>query len=335
MLLKPRRQMEGLSISALDLFASALGVFVLVAILLFPYYLKRPSQEADLQGARSELSALGDALREARQAAAAAADARVEADARLQRAEAALARAEVVAADAGSARDVARRQANAAAQRMASLRSRPDANFAMPDLDLVFVMDATGSMGDEIQDVQANLLGLIRVLDRLAPTLNVGFVAFKDRGDEYVARTFPLTPMRGGNLGRIQAFVERLEASGGGDYPEPVARALRLGVEMDWRASAEGRIVVVGDAPSHSEDWAAAFDAAAAFARSAPGDGYSRRVSAIFTGRRSQGRQFFRRLADAGHGDFVMHRGEMMESVLLSVLDDTVSWERKSTSRGG
>ncbi len=334
MLLKPRRRLEGLSISALDLFASALGVFVLIAILLFPYYLKRPAQEADLEGARAELAALGEAFEQARQVAAEAAEARAAAEARKRRAEATLAGAEAAVADAGSARDLAQKRASSAAEKMASIQSRPDANFAMPDLDLVFVMDATGSMDDEIKDVQANLLGLVRVLGRLAPSLNVGFVAFKDRGDEYMARTFPLTPMRGGNLGQIQRFVGQLEASGGGDYPEPVARALKIGTEMEWREKAEGRIVVVGDAPTHPEDRARAFATASAFTDSPPDKGFSRRVSAIFTGQRSQGREFFQRLAKAGDGDFVEHRGQMMESVLLSVLDDTVSWERGERGYG-
>ena len=34
-----RRTFGELSVSALDLFASALGVFILIAILMFPYYL--------------------------------------------------------------------------------------------------------------------------------------------------------------------------------------------------------------------------------------------------------------------------------------------------------
>jgi hypothetical protein len=333
MLLKPRRNIESLSISALDLFASALGVFVLIAILLFPYYLKQPSQQAEVDGARAELSSMGEALEAVRLTARDAAEARAEAAARLQQAQGALANAESLAANAGQSRDAAQQLADAAAAKMASVQSQPDANFAMPDLDLVFVMDVTGSMDDEIRDVQSNLLGLIRVLTRLAPTLNVGFVAFKDRGDDYLVRSFPLTAMRGGNLSRIQAFVERLEASGGGDVPEPVAYALEQGIAMSWRPEAEGRIVLIGDAPSHRPDWGAAFGQAAAFSatssEAAPGTGTSRRTSAIFTGKRAEGREFFERLADAGRGDFVQHRGQMMESVLLSVLDDTVSWKRK------
>lgn len=331
MLVKPRRNLELLSISALDLFASALGVFILIAILLFPYYLKEPAQEADIAGAQADLSALGAALAAARLSAAEAAERRAEAAARLDRAQAALAEAEAGAAEAGSARDTAQQQAEAAAVKKASVEDRPDANFAMPDLDLVFVMDATGSMGEEIRDIQANLLGLVRVLSRLAPSLDVGFVAYKDRGDDYLLRAFPLTPMRGGNLARIQAFVQGLEASGGGDFPEPVAHALDRASNMGWRADAEGRIVVIGDAPTHRADWGAAFGTASAFAGPLAETDRGRRVSAIFTGDRGEGREFFERLADAGDGDFVQHRGQMMESVLLSVLDDTVHWERKGT----
>jgi hypothetical protein len=330
MLLKPPRNLNVLSISALDLFASALGVFVLIAVILFPYYLKQPAQEADVDGARAELAALGEAYEQARLMAAQAAEKRALQEDRLERAQATLRQAEASAAEAGTRRELAERRASAAAEMKASQQSRPDANFAMADLDLVFVMDATGSMDDEIADVQANLLGLVRVLERLAPTLNVGFVAFKDQGDDYLARTFPLAPMRGANLARIQGFVEQLVASGGGDYPEPVARALALGVEMAWRPDAEGRIVVIGDAPSHEPDWARAFETAAGFARPAAGETGSRQISAIFTGSRGGGRDFFERLAEAGRGDFVQHRGQIIESVLLSVLDDRVRWKRRS-----
>jgi hypothetical protein len=98
---------------------------------------------------------------------------------------------------------------------------------------------------------------------------------------------------------------------------------------LAWRPEAEGRIVVIGDAPSHRPDWASAFGQAASFAARSPEAEASRRISAIFTGDRAEGREFFERLASAGRGDFVQHRGQMMESVLLSVLDDSVSWKRK------
>ena len=70
MLARRRQALETLTISALDLFASSLGVFVLMAILLFPFYLREPSVEAELLGAQAERSAAGRSLTEAEREAA-------------------------------------------------------------------------------------------------------------------------------------------------------------------------------------------------------------------------------------------------------------------------
>ena len=183
-------------------------------------------------------------------------------------------------------------------------------------------MDTTGSMRQEIADIQANLMGIVRVLHRLAPSLSVGFVAFRDRGEEYVTRAFPLSPMSGANLPRIQAFVEALSARGGDDHPESVGVALSEAVAMNWRNDAQGRIIVIGDAPDRPNELAGIFALARQFQSSAPSEELPRAVSAIFTqSRRPGGREFYRDLAAAGGGDYVDHQGQMMESVLLSVLD--------------
>ena len=196
------------------------------------------------------------------------------------------------------------------------------ASIAIADLDLVFVMDTTGSMRQEIADVQANLMGIVRVLHRLAPSLNVGFVAFRDRGEEYVTRAFPLSPMTGNNLPRIQDFVRRLSAHGGDDYPESVGVALDEAMAMTWRNEAQGRIIVIGDAPDRAGELPRIFSMARQFQASASSEDLPRAISTIFTQSRfPDGRLFYEDLAEAGGGDFVDHQGRMMESVLLSVLD--------------
>src|SRR5688500_10802658 len=95
-----RQPMEMLTISALDIFASALGVFMLVAILLFPYYLKQPSIEAEQAGARAELAATADDLKHARQAVADTLQERSAAEAALAEAKVRLIEAEALAARA-------------------------------------------------------------------------------------------------------------------------------------------------------------------------------------------------------------------------------------------
>ncbi len=312
------RALEVLSISALDLFASALGVFILMSVLLFPFYLKSPSVEAAVDGARAESSNAHAALEDMRTRVADAEEKRRQAEARLAKA---ASEQEEAAEDLAAATEAAR------AVQIVQPKPKPKTSapkkrlITIGDLDLVFVMDATGSMRDEIADVQRSMLSIIRVLEQLAPSLQVGFVAFKDRTDPYVTQAYPLNPMTATNLKRIQGFVRSLHAHGGGDKPEPVGAALRVAVQMKWRPNALGRIVVIGDAPAHSPDWKRTFELAAGFRRSSPPGNPNRRVSGIFTGNNRPGRDFYTRLARAGGGDLITHRGRIMESVMLSILD--------------
>lgn len=320
MLVRPNRTFDVLSISALDLFASALGVFILLALFLFPYYLREPSIENELEGARARFVAMSEAVADAHRESTAARAERTSAEARLSRARDAIAG---LRHDAAAARLRLAEKEAAAAARVPIPVPEPvpvsdEGKLAISDLDLVFVMDTTGSMDDELADVQANLLGIIRVLHRLSPSLSVGFVAYRDRGDAYLTREFPLSPMSTANLSKLVRFVQTLSAAGGGDPPEPVDEALDAALAMDWRQDAQGLVIVIGDAPAHTRNWLRSFDFATKFARRPAASGLSRRVSAIFTG--DSPPEFFVRLARAGGGDFLLHTGRMIESVLLSVL---------------
>jgi hypothetical protein len=301
----PRRAaFETLSMSALDLFASALGVFVLISILMFPYYLKMPSIEAGLAGAKDELAATTAAGAAAAQRLAAAEQAKAAAEADLQAARARLQRA----------------QAAAAAQPPPQPREAPRKNLApltIQDLDLVFVMDTTGSMGRELADLQANLIAIVNILHRMAESLRVGFVAYKDEGDVYLTRDFQLRAMTGQDVAAMVGFVRSLEASGGGDVPEPVDAALQVALAMPWRADGQGRIIVIGDAPARNRDQTLAL------ARRFAGTGMPeapRSLSAIVTGPDPAIARFFQQVAGAGGGEFSISQGNMVESVLLSIL---------------
>lgn len=305
-----------LTVSALDLFATALGVFVLLAILLFPYYLRQPSLRDALVGAQASMSAAQTELDDARAEAGAAADALATAEAARSRAQDRLAEAELERREAQT--DLAGAAARAK-EAQAERQSVQDelAKLTINDLDLVFVMDVTGSMRQELADIRANLVGIVRTLNRLSPTLQVGFVAFKDREDDFLTKVFPMRPTDSVNLKLMQRFVESFIADGGGDDPEPVGIALRDAVDMPWREGVRGRIVVIGDAPPRPADWQRDL----ALARRYAGSGTDRRISSIFTGRNRPGEQFYRQLSQSGGGDFIAHRGRMIESVMLSVLE--------------
>ncbi|PHN04866.1 carboxypeptidase-like regulatory domain-containing protein [Flavilitoribacter nigricans] len=118
-------------------------------------------------------------------------------------------------------------------------------------VDIVFVVDATGSMRDEIDYLKAELADVIqRVKDTLPDAdLSLGSVFYRDQGEEYITRKTPLSSA----ISRTTDFIQKQEAQGGGDHPEAVEAALKVAVEeMEWRSNAGTRLMfVVLDAPPH------------------------------------------------------------------------------------
>lgn len=120
-------------------------------------------------------------------------------------------------------------------------------------LDLMFVVDTTGSMGDELTYLQAELDDVIsRVKDSqvgsgLSVRLSVDF--YRDCGDEYVVRSFPFTE----DIDQGAAWLGAQASGGGGDFPEAVERALHSAIdEHEWSESARARLLfLVLDAPPH------------------------------------------------------------------------------------
>ncbi len=120
-----------------------------------------------------------------------------------------------------------------------------------PILDIMFVTDATGSMGDEITYLQAELSDIVTKINKQAPELSVrvGNLFYRDRGDEYVTRLFDFTT----DMTKVQRDINAQEAGGGGDYEEAVEEALYDAVKkMSWSKNAKARIMfLILDAPPH------------------------------------------------------------------------------------
>jgi hypothetical protein len=304
-----------ITISALDLFASGLGAFMLLSLLMMPFWLKQPSLERERAGADAELQAVGQAADLAEREAA-------EARAELEAAERALAAAQVAHAAASAALKQAAREAPKPAQSVEAPPAPPApqvGDIRIHDLDLVFVMDTTGSMRPALENVQASLFSIVRILARLSPNLRVGFVAYRDHGEAYVTREMPLLAVDRANTTKLITFARSLVAHGGGDPPEAVSDALEVALAMRWRPDAAGRIVVIGDAPATRPE--TALQLARRFAASTPPGAKARRVTGILIGDYPSAADFFTALAKAGQGEASAYQGQMLESVLLAVLD--------------
>jgi Mg-chelatase subunit ChlD len=136
----------------------------------------------------------------------------------------------------------------------------------VPRIDVVFAIDATGSMADEIEVVKDKVGKMMAEIQAAKPQPDVrfGLVAYRDYGDEYVSKAYPLTS----NLGAIQSSLQEIYASGGGDTPEAVAAGLRCAVdEINWDQdpNATRMLFLIGDAgPHQQEDYRSAVKAARA-----------------------------------------------------------------------
>ncbi len=117
-------------------------------------------------------------------------------------------------------------------------------------LDLVFILDTTGSMGEEIERLKTTIEIIKDNLDLAnpRPLLRFGLVLYKDRGDAYVTKAFPLTA----DLPLFQEHLSLAEASGGGDGPEDLEAALAAALDqgMDWSTAGARLAFVITDAPA-------------------------------------------------------------------------------------
>ncbi|MCG8346573.1 MAG: VWA domain-containing protein [Chloroflexales bacterium] len=117
-------------------------------------------------------------------------------------------------------------------------------------LDLLFLLDTTGSMSDELRRIQDTLDSIVQRIDTFQPrpNLRLGLVAYRDRGDEYVTLTYDFTA----NVVRFREVLNGLAADGGGDTPEAVNEALHEAIQgVQWSNDAVRLVFLVADAEPH------------------------------------------------------------------------------------
>lgn len=121
-------------------------------------------------------------------------------------------------------------------------------------LDIAFVVDATGSMGDEISYLQSELLDVLKKIEGQLKntTVRYGSVFYRDKGDEYVTRKFDFSDKAEDLVG----FIKKQKAAGGGDTPEAVVEALNVSVdELKWSNENSTKIMfLILDAPPHHSE---------------------------------------------------------------------------------
>ena len=123
-------------------------------------------------------------------------------------------------------------------------------------VEVAFVLDTTGSMSSLIDGAKKKIWAIANGIVDQNPDADiyVGLVGYRDIGDEYVTKYFPLTT----DIQQIYGELLTFRADGGGDTPESVNEALDVAVsKLGWsdpRSTKASRIIfLVGDAPPHMD----------------------------------------------------------------------------------
>lgn len=125
-----------------------------------------------------------------------------------------------------------------------------------PRVEVVFVLDTTGSMSDLIDGAKRKIWNIANAIVDSNPDADIymGLVGYRDRGDDYVTREYKLTK----DIQDIYSKLLSFKADGGGDTPESVNEALDVAVtKMGWskpaQQGAKRILFLVGDAPPHMD----------------------------------------------------------------------------------
>lgn len=333
-----RREINIFSMSALDLFASALGAFILITVMLFPFF---PNTGMSPEHAADMWAKVKQAEQEREDAQAKQAAAEAEAREREQQIDSMEAEQQQMEAELERTREDAREKQAAAAEATRERKQTEEelertrealSKAKFPDLDLMIAIDTTGSMQHPIHSLKEELTNLVDVLSRLAPSLGVGVVAFNDRMTTPVLRTHDLARIEGGAPGThspsfiaLQQFIDSLHAGAtlgvNPDWEEAVDQAVLQATRASWRPESRKRIIIViTDAPPYSDRMTALNATVNRFAADP-----RQSVSGIWIDSQSTGpnlaAQFLEALSTRGGGQYVQSGRSITSSILLAIID--------------
>jgi len=132
--------------------------------------------------------------------------------------------------------------------------AKADPDKSKPRIEVCFVLDTTSSMSGLIDGAKQKIWSIANEMISAKPTpeLKLGLIGYRDRGDEYVVKTFNLTD----DIDAIYGHLREFKAEGGGDAPESVNEALDEAIhKVSWSNDRKVLKIVflVGDAPPHMD----------------------------------------------------------------------------------
>ncbi len=112
--------------------------------------------------------------------------------------------------------------------------------------DVMFILDATGSMGDEMAYIQKEFTDIAEKIGDENTRYSVNF--YRDEYDEYVTKCFDFSD----NVQAVQSLLNDETATGGGDAPEAVDKILAECIgSSGWSEDSVKIAFLIFDAPPH------------------------------------------------------------------------------------
>ncbi len=176
---------------------------------------------------------------------------------------------------------------------------------ALASLDLIFCIDLTGSMWDDIDEVQKEASEIVDEISEISG-FRVAIVGYRDFSDDTMFEDYEFSD----DKEEILDNIDDLTVSGGGDMPEAVYEALLRAINTEeigsWRDGVSKMIILMGDAPPHEKGDAEVYkytleDVAKAAYEVDPANIYS-----IVIGDDELTAEKFEELSDETDGDFFL-----------------------------
>jgi hypothetical protein len=136
-------------------------------------------------------------------------------------------------------------------------------------IDVVFAMDLTGSMEDELSIVKSDAISIMNGIRSLVPDSNFGVVSFMDYRSSYSYPGYYNTPYGSGidypflvnlqptnDTASVSSAINGLAIGDGQDAPEDYSRVLYESLSLNWRPLTVKIIILIGDAPTHDLNFA-------------------------------------------------------------------------------
>jgi von Willebrand factor type A domain len=189
-------------------------------------------------------------------------------------------------------------------------------------VEVAFVLDTTGSMGDLIDGAKRKIWSIASTVVETNPNadISMALVAYRDRGDDYILQTTPLSEDIQGLYGKLV----KLQADGGDDTPESVNAALNEAInKLHWTSGPNVKRIVflVGDAPPHM-DYKQERQYPAIMKDAIEHDIV---VNAVQAGDMPETTEIWKEIAQFGHGRYIaipQNGGEV--SIIITPFDDDI-----------